>query len=114
MAAEALTCPRPDPATEHVPARPSWDCRACGAPWPCAPVKVTLLDEYREFPSVLMLYLATQFHAAVEDHLATTGAIPTDLYARFLAWPRRAPKPDRDQPALGAVPRRTKRPWRPA
>ncbi|MFD1374311.1 hypothetical protein [Actinoplanes sichuanensis] len=61
----------------------------CGQPWPCAPAKVGLLDDYSAFPSLLMLYLSSQMHACWEDYAARTGDVPPDLGERFLSWARR-------------------------
>ena len=62
---------------EHVPERPRWDCGKCGEPWPCAIAKVNLSIEY----------LGIQHWEAFDDY-AASGAIPTDLYERFLGWVR--------------------------
>src|SRR4051794_13841654 len=32
-------------ADEHSAERPSWDCRACGRPWPCDPAREHLQSE---------------------------------------------------------------------
>ncbi|WP_347404376.1 hypothetical protein [Micromonospora sp. WMMD961] len=42
----------------HVAARPSWRCRVCGAAWPCSPARLSLLGEYRENRTGLLIYLA--------------------------------------------------------
>ena len=75
--------------TEHLHGRPSWGCRACGHPWPCANAKANLSSEFRRFPSVLAIYMTAQMHDALLDLTAHGGATPADLYQRFLAWIRR-------------------------
>jgi hypothetical protein len=34
--------------TTHIADRPSFDCRACGEPWPCVPAQENLLREHAE------------------------------------------------------------------
>ena len=72
--------------TEHLGERPSWDCRACALPWPCAQAKESLLDEFRYFPSVLSMYMSGQMQDAFDDLTAHGGHPPPDLYDRFLSW----------------------------
>jgi hypothetical protein len=92
MSSEAVTAEASAPASghpEHTAQRPTWDCRVCSAPWPCAPSKVTLLDDYRAYPSLLLLYLSAQMHACWEDYAACTGDVPPDLGERFMSWAMR-------------------------
>jgi hypothetical protein len=77
--------------SEHQPIRPQWMCEACGRPWPCATARTGLLHEYRAFPSLLRAYLSTRMYEAFED-TAGQGETPLDLYQRFLAWTRIAPR----------------------
>ena len=94
-----------EPPPEHLPFRPSWDCVACGNPWPCAIAKETMLTEFREYPSVLAIYMSGRFTDAFEDLTASGAQAPPDLYDRFLCWivttPRALPEgteePDPDQ-----------------
>jgi hypothetical protein len=72
--------------TEHLHGRPTWDCRACGEPWPCANAKTGLAMEFQRFPSVLAIYMAAQMHDALLDLTAHGAPPPPDLYERFLAW----------------------------
>ena len=72
---------------EHSHDRPHWDCRVCGAPWPCASARAGLLAEYRAFPSLLRVYLSAQMYEALDDLLAS-GEVPADLHERFLSWAR--------------------------
>jgi hypothetical protein len=73
---------------EHLSTRPSWDCVACGQPWPCANAKTMLLAEFRDFPSVLAIYMSSQMHEAFIDLTAHGPLPPADLYDRFLGWIR--------------------------
>jgi hypothetical protein len=73
---------------EHTAERPDWTCRACGDPWPCAPAKVELTEDYRRFPSSLVVYLAAHLTDAIDDLAAGRGGIPPDLYDRFVGWAR--------------------------
>jgi hypothetical protein len=76
--------------SEHVGERPTWDCRACGRPWPCADARRQLRDEFRRFPSFLSIYMSAQMMDAVGDLTASGGQPPADLYERFLLWIRSA------------------------
>ena len=75
-----------EPPSEHLPVRPSWDCVACGNPWPCAIAKETMLSEFRQYPSVLAIYMSGRFTDAFEDLTASGAQAPPDLYDRFLCW----------------------------
>ena len=74
--------------TEHIGLRPTWDCRACAQPWPCANAKSDLADEFQEFPSVLMIYMSAQMCEALADLTAHGAPAPPDLYDRFINWAR--------------------------
>jgi hypothetical protein len=76
------------PKNDHVGAGPSWDCGACGRPWPCANGKESLLEEFRDHPSVLTIYLSTHLSQATLDLTAHGEDVPADLYERFLGWVR--------------------------
>ncbi|MFG3601964.1 flavin reductase [Micromonospora chersina] len=72
----------------HLPMRPLWRCRSCGAEWPCQPARLSLLVEYRGNRTGLLLYLGGLMTEAGE-HLAqlNPGHVP-DLHHRFLGWAR--------------------------
>jgi hypothetical protein len=70
---------------EHMEMRPSWDCRVCGAPWPCDPVKVALSEEYRCFPSLLILFLMSAYQEA-QENLGYLDGQPADLLNRIAGW----------------------------
>ena len=73
---------------EHLHDRPTWDCRVCRRPWPCASAKANLLEEFRSFPSVLTVYLSGQMYDALGDLTSPGEPPPADLYERFLSWAR--------------------------
>ncbi|MDM4719470.1 flavin reductase [Micromonospora sp. WMMA1363] len=76
-------------AAEHVPARPTWRCRACGIAWPCSPAKLRLLAEYRDDWTALLVYLATvQAEAAEQLAERDGGTPPGSLTERFTGWAR--------------------------
>jgi hypothetical protein len=77
---------------QHLHGRPTWDCRICTQPWPCPTARADLTEEFREFPSVLTVYMAAQMHEALAD-LASENwpQAPRDLYVRFLSWIRHTP-----------------------
>ena len=68
----------------HVPQRPGWDCCTCRDPWPCAPAKAQLSDEYQECPTALVVYLTDLRSIARLDLVGEMTA--DDLDERFLAW----------------------------
>ncbi|WFE52360.1 flavin reductase [Micromonospora sp. WMMD1155] len=67
----------------HVAARPSWRCRVCGAAWPCSPARLSLLGEYRDNRTGLLIYLAALLDEAAGD---LPGHDP--LTDRFVTWAR--------------------------
>ena len=73
---------------EHMSIRPSWNCVACGHPWPCPNAKDKLTTEFQDFPSVLAIYMSSQMHEAFIELTARGPLSPTDLYDRFLGWIR--------------------------
>ncbi|MGW4153417.1 flavin reductase [Micromonospora chersina] len=73
----------------HVAARPSWRCRACGAPWPCSPARLALLGQYREDRIALLIYLGTLLCEATADLADAHGRnTPQRLTDRFITWAR--------------------------
>ena len=71
----------------HLPGRPHWRCRACGAHWPCQPAKLALLREYAGHTLALIFYLVITMREAEED-MIKLGFTP-DLAAmnvRFVRW----------------------------
>jgi hypothetical protein len=75
-------------SAEHLYRRPSWQCQVCGQPWPCAGARGRMLDEFRMFPTVLAIYLASQLYDALGDIQSRGQPVPPDLYERFVAWAR--------------------------
>jgi hypothetical protein len=75
----------PEEPGEHLPDRPSWDCRKCGQTWPCANAKADLIGEHVVSPTHVVVYLASLKWEAFDDFSAS-GAIPADLNERFLGW----------------------------
>ncbi|WP_027659837.1 hypothetical protein [Salinispora fenicalii] len=73
----------------HTPLRPTWTCRACGHPWPCAEARLLLKAEYETRQSSLSIYLAGLLYEAMHDlyHLNPhDGPNPRELFDRFVAW----------------------------
>ncbi|SCF46466.1 hypothetical protein [Micromonospora mirobrigensis] len=82
----------------HTPLRPLWLCRSCAAPWPCAPARLRLLQEYADDRVTLLVHLGGMLHdAAGELHRLhpDDGPTPTQLFTRFLGWAMRSTHPDR-------------------
>lgn len=71
---------------EHTAHRPSWDCRACGKPWPC-PTARTEMQATMDDVQLRMFLWTTAEEAA--GHLP---AMPMSEFAeRFISWPRHEP-----------------------
>ncbi|MFG1678177.1 hypothetical protein [Micromonospora sp. NPDC049282] len=83
--------PRPYPPDHpaHLPLRPLWLCRTCGAPWPCAQARLLLKVEYADHPVDLAVYLSGLYHEATHDLFRLNpqdGPTPRDLFDRFVGW----------------------------
>ncbi|BBH65313.1 hypothetical protein ACTI_19980 [Actinoplanes sp. OR16] len=74
------------PRTDHQAERPTWDCKTCGEPWPCATAKVELADQYHRFPHGLTIVIGSYLVEAIDDWATDTSRPPPNLYARFLGW----------------------------
>ncbi|WP_430779996.1 hypothetical protein [Actinoplanes sp. G11-F43] len=66
---------------EHDPARPSWDCRVCGRPWPCDPAREALSRDRSRVELAVLMW----------DHLEEAArdmprAPASELFDRFLRW----------------------------
>ncbi len=81
--------------TEHNAERPSWQCRVCYQPWPCADAKIDLAEQYQRSRTMLMLFMSSCMAEAIDDLRWGTGS-PAGLYDRFLGWvqPARVQKKD--------------------
>lgn len=66
---------------EHDPARPSWDCRACGRPWPCEPARVSLTRDRNRIDLAVLMW--DHLEEAARDMPHTPAP---DLFDRFLRW----------------------------
>ncbi|MFE9183679.1 hypothetical protein ACFYMB_10125 [Micromonospora haikouensis] len=76
---------------QHLPLRPLWLCRACAAPWPCAPARLALLREYADDRVALLIHLAGLLHEATTQLYTLNphdAPEPAQLFARFLGWAR--------------------------
>jgi hypothetical protein len=69
---------------EHIEARPSWDCRACGKPWPCDPTRDALAAELQ--PTSLRIHMWLRLEVAAEDLPETPAG---EMFDRFLHWTSR-------------------------
>jgi hypothetical protein len=70
-------------AHEHVATRPSWDCRACGKPWPCDPARENLLAEMGRVN--LSVYMWANLEEAIRD---LPKGPPSEMFERFIRWTR--------------------------
>ncbi|MEQ4301199.1 flavin reductase [Plantactinospora sp. B6F1] len=71
----------------HVPAHPSYRCRACGAPWPCQQARLALVTAFRGDRVGLMVYLGAQLARALRER---PDVHPALLAGQILYWvPRR-------------------------
>jgi hypothetical protein len=70
----------------HSPARPSWDCRACGRPWPCDPAR-----EQLALQAGGSIALATAAWVYLEEFCRDQPAGPTsEAFDRFIRWTHEA------------------------
>lgn len=68
---------------EHLPQRPSWECRKCELPWPCSPAKKNM------HMSTGAVTLAVLMWGYLEDFSIDAGPGPFDgAYERFMGWVR--------------------------
>lgn len=68
---------------DHSADRPTWNCRTCREPWPCASAQADLRAELGE--TQLRMYLWTTLEEAVGDLSHVTSP---ELFQRFFAWTR--------------------------
>jgi hypothetical protein len=82
----AVTAPS---SPEHVPLRPTWLCRTCAFPWPCAQARHDLLADHADDLVFLAVFMASTMAEAVRDlvelHPATTPT-PAQIWDRFMQW----------------------------
>ncbi|GIE94069.1 hypothetical protein Ari01nite_15340 [Paractinoplanes rishiriensis] len=84
-------------ALAHVALRPSFDCGKCGEPWPCAPAKVELAEQFQADLLGLSTYLGAQMVDAMEQATGNCAWGRVDnLFDRFLGW---IPRDRRDRRA---------------
>jgi hypothetical protein len=77
------------PPVPHVAMRPAWRCRSCGSAWPCQPAKLSLLLEYRDNRTGLLVYLgALMIEATNQLTRLHPDHPPTRMTERFLSWAR--------------------------
>ncbi|AGL20944.1 hypothetical protein [Actinoplanes sp. N902-109] len=66
---------------DHVPGRPSWDCLACGKPWPCDPAREELAA------TLSPTALRTDMWMRLEEAALELPPVPVvELFERFLHW----------------------------
>ncbi|WP_349339571.1 hypothetical protein [Plantactinospora sp. B6F1] len=73
----------------HLPQRPIWLCRACGAAWPCPAARSLLPLDHPRDPAGLTTWLAEAFATAMRDLYLLNpdpGPDPARMYARFFGW----------------------------
>jgi hypothetical protein len=71
---------------QHVAERPSWDCAACGKPWPCDPAREELA---RRTGGGTPLAIAGWSY--LEDFVRDQGPGPlAEVFDRFIGWTRPA------------------------
>ncbi|MEV6343860.1 hypothetical protein [Actinoplanes sp. NPDC051851] len=68
-------------AEEHLAARPSWDCRACGRPWPCDPARELLIHSHSRVDLAVVMWNHLEEAARDMPH-----APASELFDRFLRW----------------------------
>lgn len=66
---------------EHIAVRPSWDCGACGRPWPCDPARERLRATHGPTPLRILMW------GYLEDAAPQLRDAPAgEVFDRFLAW----------------------------
>jgi hypothetical protein len=68
-------------SADHLPARSSWDCVACGAPWPCDAARRDM--SARMNPERLAVVMFDYYAEAAGELIRTPLC---ELYERFVAW----------------------------
>ncbi|MGQ5263245.1 flavin reductase [Micromonospora sp. ZYX-F-536] len=76
------------PSRPHTLMRPLWRCRNCGADWPCQPARLSLLSEYRDDRTALLIYPGTVMAEAAQQLAQLNAHRVPDQTDRFLAWAR--------------------------
>lgn len=67
----------------HAPERPSWRCRGCGTPWPCAPAKADLIATTDLVGRVIYMGLH------VGDLMSDQPTLDSEaVFDRLLGWAR--------------------------
>ncbi len=66
---------------EHIEERPSWDCGACGKPWPCDPAREELAATLT--PVAPRTQMWTRLEEAAQDMPTTPAREP---FERFIGW----------------------------
>ena len=70
-----------DERADHVPDRPSWQCHACGRPWPCDPARKDLAAELGRVDLAVLMW--NHLEEAARD---MPQAPASELFDRFLRW----------------------------
>jgi hypothetical protein len=69
--------------TGHIGSHPTWDCEACGAPWPCPTLQALPPD--RLTTSTLIPVMAILLSRAIKDLRGRPeGPQPPEIVKRFL------------------------------
>lgn len=66
---------------DHIAGRPSWDCLACGKPWPCDPAREHLAATLDRVELATMMW----GHLEKAAHDMPRGPVG-ELFERFLKW----------------------------
>ncbi|WP_229069768.1 hypothetical protein [Actinoplanes sp. DH11] len=69
-----------DPA-DHTPARPSWNCHACGHPWPCQSARERLARDHGRVELAVLMW--EHIEEAARDMPRSSASA---LFDRFLRW----------------------------
>lgn len=78
-------------ADQHEADRSTWDCKACGTPWPsCEESRAQLVDEHG-WGTHLTLWMSIDM---IDAARANPKIPPHVLYQRFVAWTKERPAAD--------------------
>lgn len=80
LADREMSAAAPDGEPEHDPQRPSWDCAACGQPWPCDPARERVATSP---PHVRLRLMVSYLLDASQDRPYEPAG---DMVASFVGW----------------------------
>ncbi len=81
------------PPAEHLPERPSWNCRVDNMPWPCVVKREALLAEYEGLHTPLVMLFVSHLEMACRDHQDDDETSAGRMWQQLIGW---IPRPARE------------------